>query len=196
MLHGAKGSYYMVPTKEFIEYTWDIVKRAIVMFRPVTIAFEEPEMWNQSGYSDGFKAEWKEYFKEDWQDPQSSPEAMLKSMELKTWLFERIIGVMYERIEKLAPGTKMYIATHSTVNYNAWGITAGLNHYMATGKITLANGTYEFDKSGKLPLQQKLRFLHLKLGFLAKNRYICVCAFLPKIKRKRQKTKDCYRKIL
>lgn len=135
MLHGAKGSYYMVPTKEFIEYTWDIVKRALVMFRPVTIAFEEPEMWNQSGYSDGFKAEWKEYFKEDWQDPQSSPEAMLKSMELKTWLFERIIGVMYERIEKLAPGTKMYIATHSTVNYNAWGITAGLNHYMATGKV-------------------------------------------------------------
>ena len=135
MLHGAKGSYYMVPTEEFIEYTWDIVKRAIIMFRPVTIAFEEPEMWNQSGYSDGFKAEWKEYFKEDWQDPQSSPEAMLKSMELKTWLFERIIGVMYERIEKLAPGTKMYIATHSTVNYNAWGITAGLNHYMATGKV-------------------------------------------------------------
>ena len=135
MLHGAKGSYYMVPTKEFIEYTWDIVKRAIVMFRPVTIAFEEPEMWNQSGYSDGFKAEWKEYFKEEWQDPLSSPEAMLKSMELKTWLFERIIGVMYERIEKLAPGTKMYIATHSNVNYNAWGITAGLNHYMATGKV-------------------------------------------------------------
>jgi hypothetical protein len=105
------------------------------MFRPVTIAFEEPEMWNQSGYSDGFKAEWKEYFKEEWQDPLSSPEAMLKSMELKTWLFERIIGVMYERIEKLAPGTKMYIATHSNVNYNAWGITAGLNHYMATGKV-------------------------------------------------------------
>ncbi|MCR4574642.1 MAG: hypothetical protein K5787_12855 [Lentisphaeria bacterium] len=135
MLHGAKGSYYMVPTLDFIEYTWDIVKRAIIMFRPVTIAFEEPEMWNQSGYSDGFKAEWKAYFKEEWQDPQSSPEAMLKSMELKTWLFERIIGVMYERIEKLASGTKMYIATHSTVNYNAWGITAGLNHYMATGKV-------------------------------------------------------------
>ncbi len=135
MLHGAKASYYMVPTDEFIEFTWDIVKRAIVMFRPVTIAFEEPEMWNQSGYSEGFKAEWRAYFKEEWQDPQSSPEAMLKSMELKTWLFVRIIGVMHERIGRLAPGTRMYIATHSNANYNAWNITAGLNHYMATGKV-------------------------------------------------------------
>ena len=135
MIHGAKGSYYMVPTKDFIEYIWDSVEWSLINFRPNTIAFEEPEMWNSSGYSQGFKDEWKEYFGEEWQDPQSTPEAMLKSMELKTYLFERIITELSERIKKIAPETKMYIATHSTVNYNAWGITAGLNHYMATGKV-------------------------------------------------------------
>lgn len=135
MIHGAKGSYYMVPTKEFIEYIWESVEWSLINFRPNTIAFEEPEMWNTSGFSQGFKDEWKEYFGEEWQDPQSSPEAMLKSMELKTYLFERIISEMSDRIKKIAPETKLYIATHSTPNYNAWGITAGLNHYMATGKV-------------------------------------------------------------
>lgn len=135
MMHGAGASYYMVPTEEFIEYTWDIVEWSLKTYRPTTIAFEEPEMWNESGYSDGFKKEWKNYFGEDWEDPMSSPEAMLKCMELKTYLFERIIGVMAERMAEIAPNTNFYIATHSTTNYNAWGITAGLNHYMATGEV-------------------------------------------------------------
>ena len=135
MLHGSGGSYYMVPTEEFIEYTWEKVEWSLKTFRPTTIAFEEPEMWNASGYSQGFKDEWKKYFGEEWQDPNSSPEALLKSMELKTYLFERIISVMSERMAESAPNTTFYIATHSTVNYNDWGITAGLNHYMATGKV-------------------------------------------------------------
>lgn len=135
MMHGAGASYYMVPTDEFIEYTWDIVEWSLKTYRPTTIAFEEPEMWNVSGYSEGFKKEWKNYFGEEWEDPMSSPEAMLKSMELKTYLFERIIGVMAERMAEIAPNTTFYVATHSTANYNDWGITAGLNHYMATGKV-------------------------------------------------------------
>lgn len=135
MLHPAGASYYMVPTEEFIEYLWEQVEWSIVTYRPCTIAFEEPEMFNASGYSQGFKDEWYAYFGEDWQDPTSSPEALVKSMELKTYLFERIISVFYERIKAIAPETNLYIATHSTVNYNAWNITAGLNHYMATGKV-------------------------------------------------------------
>jgi len=135
MLHGSGGAYYMVPTEEFIEYTWEKVEWSLKTFRPTTIAFEEPEMWNASGYSQGFKDEWKKYFGEEWQDPNSSPEALVKSMELKTYLFERIISIMSERMAEIAPNTTFYIATHSTVNYNDWGITAGLNHYMATGKV-------------------------------------------------------------
>ncbi|MBQ2881621.1 MAG: hypothetical protein IJE40_05085, partial [Clostridia bacterium] len=135
MLHGSGASYYMVPTEEFIEYTWDIVEWSLKAFNPTSIAFEEPEMWNSSGYSEGFKNEWRNYFNEEWQEPLSSPEAMLKSMELKTYLFERIIKVISERISEIAPDTSFYIATHSTVNYNDWNITAGLNHYMATGAV-------------------------------------------------------------
>lgn len=135
MQHSTGSSYYMVPTEAFIEYLWEDVEWALINYRPCTIAFEEPEMWNASGYSQGFQDEWLAYFGEEWQDPSSSPEALLKSMELKTYLFERIITVLSERIKEIAPATNLYIATHSTVNYNAWNITAGLNHYMATGKV-------------------------------------------------------------
>lgn len=133
--HDAGSSYYMVPTQDFIEYLWEDVEWSLVTYHPGTIAFEEPEMWNSSGYSQGFQDEWLAYFGEEWQDPSSSPEALVKSMELKTYLFERIISVLSDRIQAVAPETNLYIATHSTVNYNAWNITAGLNHYMATGKV-------------------------------------------------------------
>ncbi|MBQ4062602.1 MAG: hypothetical protein IJD14_07115, partial [Christensenellaceae bacterium] len=135
MQHSAKATYYMVPTEEFTEYLWSQVEKALLTFRPSVIVFEEPEMWNESGYSNGFKAEWQNYFGEEWQDPASSPEALYKSMELKTYLFTRIEDVLYERIKYLSPETKMYIATHSTPNYNSWDITAGLGHYTSSDNI-------------------------------------------------------------
>lgn len=134
--HSAGGSYYMVPTERWIEYVWDhMIKPVIIACHPQTIALEEPEMWAVSGYSKSFKQEWKAYYGEEWQDPASSPENMLKANLLKTYLFERIIVELSNRIKELSPGTQVYIATHSTVNYSDWGIDAGLNHYVATGAL-------------------------------------------------------------
>lgn len=134
--HSAGGSYYMVPTERWIDYVWDnMVKPVITACHPQTIALEEPEMWAAAGYSQSFKDEWKAYYGEEWQDPASSPENMLKANLLKTYLFERIIVELSARIKELSPGTQVYIATHSTVNYSDWGIDAGLNHYVATGAL-------------------------------------------------------------
>ena len=134
--HSAGGSYYMVPTERWIDYVWDnMIKPVITACHPQTIALEEPEMWAAAGYSQSFKDEWKAYYGEEWQDPASSPENMLKANLLKTYLFERIIVELSARIKELAPGTQVYIATHSTVNYSDWGIDAGLNHYVATGAL-------------------------------------------------------------
>ena len=128
-------SYYMVPTLDWTEYVLEVVTRAVTEYHPGTIVFEEPEMWHSSGYSEGFKKEWKAYYGSDWVDPVSSPEATYMSMRLKTYLFERILTAVCERIHSLSPETKVYVATHSTVSYNSWSITAGLNSYLALGVL-------------------------------------------------------------
>ena len=134
--HPAGGSYYMVPTERWIEYVWDyMLAPVITACHPQSIALEEPEMWASSGYSNSFKQEWKAYYGEEWQNPASSAENMLKANLLKTYLFERIITELSARVKELSPTTQLYIATHSTVNYSDWGIDAGLNHYVATGAL-------------------------------------------------------------
>jgi len=134
--HPAGGSYYMVPTERWIEYVWDeMLKPVIIACHPQTIALEEPEMWASAGYSESFKQEWEAYYDEEWEDPASSAENMLKANLLKTYLFERIIVELSARVKELSPTTQIYIATHSTVNYSDWAIDAGLNHYVATGAL-------------------------------------------------------------
>ncbi len=134
--HPAGGSYYMVPTERWIEYVWEeMLEPVIIACHPQTIALEEPEMWASAGYSESFKQEWEDYYGEEWEDPASSAENMLKANLLKTYLFERIIIELSARIKELSPTTQVYIATHSTVNYSDWAIDAGLNHYVATGAL-------------------------------------------------------------
>ncbi|MHC1694260.1 MAG: hypothetical protein AB9835_03065 [Eubacteriales bacterium] len=131
IMHGGGTDVgYMVPTLDFIEYKWELIQK-ILEHNPSYIAFEEPELWTESGYSPSFKEEWKSYYGEDWQDPISSPEARLKSERLKIYLFERIINVLSERIHKTHPHVKVYIATHSIVSYDAINIAAGINQFAA-----------------------------------------------------------------
>lgn len=129
-IHSGETNYYMVPTLDWIEFVWDTVKYCMEEYDPDVITFEEPEMWYASGYSQGFKDEWEDYYGEPWQNQTDSPEAMYKTMALKTYLFERILTEMSHRIRALNPKTKIYIATHSTLNYADWAITAGLDSYL------------------------------------------------------------------
>ena len=127
--------YYMVPTENWTEYVWEIVSAAVTKYDLDSITFEEPEMWYASGYSEGFKKEWEEYYGEDWQPQDASPEAMLKTMRLKVYLFDRVLSEIADRVHKASPKTKVYVASHSTASYTAIQITAGLNTYLASGRI-------------------------------------------------------------
>ncbi len=127
--------YYMVPTEGWIEYIWEMVKDILDKYDVDSITFEEPEMWYASGYSDGFKQEWKAYYGEDWQPQTASPEAMLKTMRLKVYLFDRALSTIAQRMHEISPDTKLYVASHSTASYTSISITAGLNSYLATGEI-------------------------------------------------------------
>ncbi|MBQ8718464.1 MAG: DUF4350 domain-containing protein [Clostridia bacterium] len=134
--HPAGGSYYMVPSEDWIEFAWaNMLLPMIEQYHPQTIALEEPEMWIRAGYSQTFKEEWEAFYDEEWQAPNSSAEANLKANLLKTYLFERILTELSKRVKQVSPSTQLYIATHSTVNYAAWSITAGLNSYLALGCI-------------------------------------------------------------
>ncbi len=136
IVHTADTQWYMVPSESWIEFAWsNLLEPVIEKYHPQSIALEEPEMWIRSGYSEAFKREWEDYYGEEWQAPNSSAEANLKANLLKTYLFERILIELSSRVKELSPGTQVYIASHSTVNYTAWSITAGLNTYLATGAI-------------------------------------------------------------
>ncbi len=136
IVHTADVQWYMVPSEDWIEYAWEVLLKPVVeKYHPQSIALEEPEMWIRSGYSEAFKQEWENYYDEPWQAPNSSAAANLKANLLKTYLFERILVELSSRIKELSPGTQVYIASHSTVNYTAWAINAGLNTYLATDAI-------------------------------------------------------------
>ncbi len=127
--------YYMVPTENWTEYVWEIVSAAVKKYPLDSITFEEPEMWYDSGYSDGFKAEWEKYYGTPWEKQTASPEAMLKTMRLKVYLFDRVLSEIARRVHAESPETKVYVASHSTASYTAIRITAGLNTYLASGAI-------------------------------------------------------------
>lgn len=127
--------YYMVPTEGWTEYIWEMVEHILEKYPVDSITFEEPEMWYASGYSEGFKREWENYYGEAWQPQTASPEAMLKTMRLKVYLFDRLLADIADRMHALSPNTKLYVASHSTASYTSIAITAGLNAYLATGKI-------------------------------------------------------------
>ncbi len=171
------GSYYMVPSENWIEFAWaKMIRPMIEACHPQTIAMEEPEMWLSSGYSEAFKREWEAYYGEPWQAPNSSAEATLKSNLLKTYLFERIITVLSTRIKDLCPSTQVYIATHSTLNYTLWSIDAGLNHYVATGLIDGVIGQTWTDTTGSaFPYSGKSVVDHFTAAYLDYISYVGSC---------------------
>ena len=134
-LEHSKGTYYMVPTERWTEYIWDMLNRIAKSYHPSMIVMEEPEMWHASGYSEGFKAEWEKYYGEDWEDQAQSTDAAFKSMRLKVYLFERLIREIAKRMKASYPDIRLVVATHSSINYGALGIAAGMNHYLALGVL-------------------------------------------------------------
>jgi len=121
--------FYMVPTTGFIDYLCDRLEACISIKAPRMIALEEPEIFDDGCYASSFKAEWQAFYGEAWKDPASSPLARYQASELIVHLFERAITQISRRVKAICPETQIVIATHSTVNYDNYGITAGIDHY-------------------------------------------------------------------
>jgi hypothetical protein len=119
---------YVVPDASFIEYMKTAVIKRVIDVGITNIFLEEPEFWARAGYSAGFKAQWQSYYGFPWKPQDASAENTYLSSKLKYHLY-------YDAIEKVSSYAKAYgkskglnikvfIATHSLVNYSSWQIVS------------------------------------------------------------------------
>lgn len=119
--------YYMCPGTNFGKYLCQGVQRALDAGAEA-IHLEEPEFWVRSGYSEGFRREWKSHYGEDWQPPHSSVDAQWRSSKLKYFLYRRALQQVFDYVRDFNRRTgrqvRCYVPTHSLLNYAHWGIVS------------------------------------------------------------------------
>ena len=119
---------YVVPTPTFIEYIKTAVVKKVIDAGIINIFLEEPEFWARAGYSAPFKAEWQKYYGFPWRAQHESPENTYLSNKLKYQLYFNAIKEVstYAKEYGKSKGltVRVYIPTHSLVNYSSWRIVS------------------------------------------------------------------------
>ncbi len=119
--------YYMSPGPKYGQYLAEGVRRALDA-GVEAVHLEEPEFWTFGGYGASFKREWNSYYNEDWQDPESSPDARWRAAKLMYFLYRRALQQVFDSIQDYNKhhGThvRCYVPTHSLINYAHWGIVS------------------------------------------------------------------------
>ncbi len=130
--HGHKIShgrdvYYMSPAENYGEFLAAGVQRALDA-GVEAVHLEEPEFWARAGWSEGFKREWKSFYKEDWQSPDSSPDAQWRASKLKYFLYRRALQQVFAHVadfnKRSGKHVRCYVPTHSLLNYAHWCIVS------------------------------------------------------------------------
>lgn len=119
--------YYMCPGTNYGKFLCVGVQRALDAGAEA-IHLEEPEFWDRAGYSEGFKREWKSYYGEDWQAPDSSVDARWRAGKLKYFLYRRALQQVFDFVQaynqKTGRHVRCYVPTHSLLNYAQWCIVS------------------------------------------------------------------------
>jgi hypothetical protein len=119
--------YYMCPGTNYGKFLCVGVQRALDAGAEA-IHLEEPEFWVRSGYSEGFKREWRSYYGEDWQPPHASVDAQWRASKLKYFLYRRALQQVFDYIQDYNRRTgrqvRCYVPTHSLLNYAHWKIVS------------------------------------------------------------------------
>jgi hypothetical protein len=117
----------MCPSTNFGKFLCVGVQRALDAGAEA-IHLEEPEFWVNSGYSEGFKREWKSYYDEPWQAPKSSVDAQWRASKLKYFLYRRALQQVFDYVQafnaKNGRHVRCYVPTHSLLNYAHWSIVS------------------------------------------------------------------------
>jgi hypothetical protein len=127
IFHG-RNMPYVVPVQSFINYMKTAVIKRVIDANITTIFLEEPEFWARSGYSAPFKEEWQKYYGFPWRPQDESPENTYLSSKLKYHLYYEAIKQVSSYAKQYGKSkgknVKVYIATHSLVNYSSWQIVS------------------------------------------------------------------------
>jgi hypothetical protein len=119
--------YYMCPGTNYGKYLCVGVQRALDAGAEA-IHLEEPEFWVKSGYSGGFKREWRNYYGEEWQPPHSSVDAQWRASKLKYFLYRRALQQVFDYVQdynrRTGRNVRCYVPTHSLINYSHWRIVS------------------------------------------------------------------------
>jgi hypothetical protein len=119
---------YIVPVDSYIEYMKTAVVKRVIDAGVNRIFLEEPEFWARAGYSEPFKEEWQKYYGFPWRPQDASAENTYLSSKLKYQLYYNAIKQVsnYAKAYAKSKGMdlKIYIATHSLVNYSSWMIVS------------------------------------------------------------------------
>jgi hypothetical protein len=127
IMHG-HNMPYIVPVQSFIDYMKEAVVKRVIDANISTIFFEEPEFWARAGYSAPFKEEWQKYYGFPWRPQDASAENTYLSNKLKYQLYynaiKQVSGFAKEYGKSKGMNVKVFIATHSLVNYSSWMIVS------------------------------------------------------------------------
>jgi hypothetical protein len=127
IFHG-KNMPYVVPVQSFIEYMKTAVVKRVIDAGITTLFLEEPEFWARAGYSALFKEEWQKYYGFPWRPQDESPENTYLSSKLKYQLYYNAIKQVSDYAKEYGKtkgkNVRVYIATHSLVNYSSWKIVS------------------------------------------------------------------------
>ncbi len=119
--------YYMSPGTNYGKFLCVGVQRALDAGAEA-IDLEEPEFWDRAGYEEGFKREWKDYYHEDWQPPDSSVDARWRAGMLKYYLYRRALQQVFDYVQaynqRTGKDVRCHVATHSLLNYAQWCIVS------------------------------------------------------------------------
>jgi hypothetical protein len=119
--------YYMCPGTNYGKFLCVGVQRALDAGAEA-IHLEEPEFWDRAGYSEGFKREWRNYYHEEWQPPDSSVDARWRTGKLKYFLYRRALQQVFDHVQAYNQRTgrhvRCYVPTHSLLNYAQWCIVS------------------------------------------------------------------------
>lgn len=124
--HGP-GVPYVSPGPNYGAYLAEGVLKALDAGAEA-VHLEEPEFWVRGGWEEGFKTEWKAMYQEEWQPPDSSPDAQWKASKLKYFLYRRALAQVFDAVREYgkAHGRTIpcYVPTHSLINYTHWRIVS------------------------------------------------------------------------
>lgn len=137
ILHGGNADIpYISPGDSYGRYLAQGVRRALDA-GVQSVYLEEPEFWARSGWEENFKREWRSFYGENWQPPNSSPDAQYRASKLKYFLYRRALQQVFNDAKEYGKSKgrtiHCYVATHSLINYANWRIVSPESSLLGVG---------------------------------------------------------------